>query len=229
MTRRMTVAVAALVALAALPALANAEEPGNAAPTFTLTMPNRAVVGTAVAYAATSIVDEDAQNVTVEWDFDYDGTFAADATGATGTHAFATPGVKTVAARATDLAAASTLRTATVSVDDFVTLTIELAAEPTLDEGGIAEVTLVDWAGEPIADEEIEVAIRYHPAGPPRQMRTFTLETDAEGRAEFLVPRDLSLYNLPGRHVIAVNTVVSGTALGDAEVGLDSVEYDPVL
>jgi PKD repeat protein len=68
--------------------------------------PGSPLPGEPVTFTSTSSPSEPAKQITnVEWDFNYDrntGTFTPDAVGTRATHTFPTPGVKTVAIRATE-------------------------------------------------------------------------------------------------------------------------------
>jgi PKD repeat protein len=68
--------------------------------------PGAPLPGQAVTFNSTSTASEPGKQITaIEWDFDHDpgtGAFTPDASGASATHAFATPGPKTVAIRVTE-------------------------------------------------------------------------------------------------------------------------------
>jgi PKD repeat protein len=84
--------------------------------------PQAPVPGEAIAFTSSSTPSDTPGNpqiVSTEWDFDYDPTkdFTPDASGATATTTFATPGPKTVAIKVTETGGGSAITSATVVVN----------------------------------------------------------------------------------------------------------------
>ncbi len=92
-------------------------------------------VGEAVQFSVTAS-GTDTQDVTVGWDFNYDGqTVNATASGPSVTHNFIGPGVYTIAADVTDAAGDEQIVTTTVSVKDSPTLVPLSAGDLEVNEG----------------------------------------------------------------------------------------------
>jgi PKD repeat protein len=97
--RRLGVAVA-LVAGALIAAQLVWAAPPVANFTISDSIPN---TGQSVTFTS-SASDPDNDIATTEWDFDYDGSFSAEASGSSVTHTYSTPGSRSVAMRVTDTA-----------------------------------------------------------------------------------------------------------------------------
>lgn len=166
--------------------------------------------------------------LTYEWDFDtLDGEFTSDATGAVVAQTYATPGTRIVTLRVTDELGATATTNATVHVDDFVALDVELLEEPTLTSATRARVTLTAWNGAGIADQLVEIRVFYEPAGQPpaRLLREMELRTGADGTVDFFLPKDTAVANLPGGHFATAYVDVATSLFGNHEYGSDAVDY----
>jgi PKD repeat protein len=82
--------------------------------------PDFPLPGQAVAFNSTSVASAGKSIGTLEWDFDYDGVpanFNVEAVGSSVTHSFASPGLKRVGLRATEVDGGFAIATATVTVN----------------------------------------------------------------------------------------------------------------
>lgn len=208
----------------AVPAVAQTED---AAPTPTFTHTQNPVVYDAIAFDA-NVVDEDPANVTYAWDLDYDGeNFTVDATGETLEHVFETAGVHVVALRATDAADQSAIVARNVRVDDFFTVHISFVYPPERESAIFAHLRVENHDGEGVGEQPVTIGVFYQPQrdGYALPIRTLTATTEENGEKFFPIPRDTSLGNLPGRHLMTVNAQIKDTVLGDTESVTIRVAY----
>ncbi len=101
----------------------------NTAPTADAGSAQTVGVGETVAFDGTASSDN-TEIESYEWDFDGDGSY--DATGATPTHAFSSPGTYTVTLRVTDAAGNTDTATVTITVEDTTAPTAEAGSDQTV-------------------------------------------------------------------------------------------------
>jgi PKD repeat protein len=115
--------------------------------------PDAPLPGEPVSFTSTSSPSAGRQITSAEWDFDYDiatGNFTADATGASATHAFGSPGPKRVAIRVTEGPAGGF---------DIETLVVVVNAAPQADFAVVP--------GSPVAGDVVTISsISSDPDGP---------------------------------------------------------------
>jgi hypothetical protein len=81
-------------------------------------------IGQTVEFTA-SATDPEGDALTFEWDFEFDGTFSVDATGAAASHSYASAGLRNVALRVTDANAEATTKVKPVNVNAAPVAAIE--------------------------------------------------------------------------------------------------------
>lgn len=139
----------------------------NRSPTGGFTFsPGAPLPGEPVSFTSSSTPSEGQQITSIEWDFDYDpatGSFSVDATGASATHAFASPGPKRVAIRATEGPAGGF---------DIETLTVVVNAAPQ------AEFTIAPES--PIAGDPVTILSTSSDPDGPLAKQEWDLDEDGQ-------------------------------------------------
>jgi large repetitive protein len=121
--------------------------------------PQAPVPGQAIAFTSSSTASAapgNPQIVTTEWDFNYDPTrdFTTDATGATATTSFATPGPKTVAIKVTETGGGFAIASATVVVNAPPQASFNVAPVGPLDGDRVTLSSTSDDPDGPLAAQQ---------------------------------------------------------------------------
>jgi len=135
----------------------------NAPPTaaFTAT-PDPAQISQTITFNGTGSNDNGDPGgsiVRLEWDFAYDGTFTAEATGSTATHSYTTSGGRTVALRVTDNNGATdtAVKAVMVNAPPIAVFTIQHSVTPGLPDVG--EPVTLDAGGPPVGSRDTDGTI----------------------------------------------------------------------
>lgn len=212
---RHTVAILATDGAATVSFTARIDVSANEVPTIAVVLPT-APQALAPATFQAVVADPDGTGaVTIEWDFDPDGAFVADAAGPNATRVYPDAGTYTLVAKATDADGMTTYAKATVVIDDVLVMAVDVPADSVgRDATAEGNVTLRWTNGTGVAGATVTLTIAYEAAGRTTTLRTLTVTTLADGTASFSIPKDTPLANLYGRHVV-LGAVTVPTSLGD--------------
>lgn len=200
----------------------------NRAPLLDIQLPARFDTDAEAAFRAVADDPETSGAVDIAWDFDAADGIGADRRGSFVTWTYRTPGRYNITVLATDRDGITNTTRHAVEVDD--SLRVDLAVlEPVPDFGTSthARVALHLSDGTPVPFTTVTVTSAYEqsPGAPRLFERTMTVTTDANGMAEFFVPRDLPTLSVPGRHVLDAAAATTTSRGGDPETGSATVVY----
>jgi len=114
----------------------------NVAPTAAISGPSTGDEGEALTFDGSGSTDPGNDIVSYEWDFDYDGSFNAEATGAIVAYVYTNDGVYTLALRVSDDNGATDIATATVTVNNVAPVVQEVTNTGPAGEGSPITVTV---------------------------------------------------------------------------------------
>lgn len=193
----------------------------NEPPRIALNAPARVEALQPVAFSAAGTYDPDSTaQPTYEWDFDASDGIQMQSRAVSPTYTYATSGPAVVTLRAKDIDGFVREHNVTIEVDDALILRLRILEAPAdATTATLAEATLELTDGSRVADTTLRLTSSYQPStsAPKRLLREFSAKTDDDGRAVFFIPRDTSLVNLPGRHVLDASASIPTSRNGDEE------------
>lgn len=203
----------------------------NLPPILAHTLPARIEAGEILRYSAIGTIDPDGGgSLRYEWDFD-PATPSLDGTSAIGTRRFLTAGTYPVTLRAIDSDGVAATRQLQILVDDVVTASATIVGmdpdQVSISGNAKVRVQVKDDQGIGVPGALVFATVAHDLLN--IEATTTQGVTGANGAVEIELPRDLSGYNVPGRHTVSVHVVASSRAeapIADPEVASAVTGYN---